>query len=112
MLETILQPSKHMAPQYTPWQIVTNDGKQLVGLPRRKGGNAEAYLGLDGKEFIVKKPDIEFHREMPKSVMPDGLLQNLGTGLVSLATQPRQRRRRKDITAASEQNRRKAVTQS
>jgi putative heme-binding domain-containing protein len=66
-----------MAPQYTPWQIVTKDGKQLVGLPRRKGGNAEAYLGLDGKEFIVKKPDIELHREMPKSIMPDGLLQNL-----------------------------------
>ena len=77
LLETILQPSKHMAPQYTPWQIVTNDGKQLVGLPRRKGGNAEAYLGLDGKEFTVKKPDIEFHREMPKSIMPEGLLQNL-----------------------------------
>jgi putative heme-binding domain-containing protein len=77
LLETTLQPSKHMAPQYTPWQIVTKDGKQLVGLPRRKGGNAEAYLGLDGKEFIVKKPDIELHREMPKSIMPDGLLQNL-----------------------------------
>ena len=77
LLETILQPSKHMAPQYTPWQIVTNDGKQLVGLPRRKGGKSEAYLGLDGKEFSVKKPDIEFHREMPKSIMPEGLLQNL-----------------------------------
>jgi translation initiation factor IF-2 len=27
-----------MAPQYTPWQIVTTDGRTLVGLPRRKGG--------------------------------------------------------------------------
>ena len=77
LLETILQPSKQMAPQYTPWQIVTTDGKILVGLPRRKGGNQEAYLGIDGKEFLVKKPDIELHREMATSIMPDGLLQNL-----------------------------------
>lgn len=77
LLETILQPSKQMAPQYTPWQIVTTDGKTLVGLPRRKGGNQEAYLGMDGKEFSVKKPDIEFHREMSTSIMPEGLLQNL-----------------------------------
>lgn len=79
LLETILQPSKHMAPQYTPWQIITTDGKELIGLPRRKGGNQEAYLGLDGKEFSVKKPNIEVHREMPKSIMPDGLLQQLTT---------------------------------
>jgi hypothetical protein len=77
LLETILQPSKQMAPQYTPWQIVTTDGKTLIGLPRRKGGNQEAYLGIDGKEFSVKKPDIEFHREMPTSIMPEGLLQSL-----------------------------------
>jgi hypothetical protein len=77
LLETILQPSKQMAPEYTPWQIVTTDGKTLVGLPRRKGGNQEAYLGIDGKEFTVKKPEVEFHREMPTSIMPDGLLQSL-----------------------------------
>ena len=77
LLETILQPSKQMAPQYTPWQILTTDGRTLVGLPRRKGGNQEAYLGLDGKEFSVKKPNIEFHQEMPTSIMPEGLLQGL-----------------------------------
>lgn len=77
LLETILEPSKQMAPQYTPWQIVTKDGKTLVGLPRRKGGSGEAYLGIDGKEFSVKKPDIEFHREMPTSIMPKGLLQSM-----------------------------------
>jgi putative heme-binding domain-containing protein len=77
LLETILQPSKQMAPEYTPWQIATTDGRTLVGLPRRKGGSHEAYLGIDGKEFTVQKPDIEFHREMPTSIMPEGLLQNL-----------------------------------
>lgn len=79
LLETILQPSREMAPQYTPWLIVTTDGKTLTGLPRRKGGNAEAYLGLDGNEFVVRKPDIESHRESAKSIMPDGLLQSMTT---------------------------------
>jgi putative membrane-bound dehydrogenase-like protein len=77
LLETILQPSREMAPQYTPWQIVTTDGKILTGLPRRKGGSQEAYLGLDGKEFTVKKDQIETHREVNKSVMPDDLLKSL-----------------------------------
>ena len=77
LLETILQPSKDMAPQYTPWSIETTDGKTLVGLPRRKGGNSEAYLGLDGKEFSVKKEQIAFHEEMKTSIMPKDLLPAL-----------------------------------
>jgi putative heme-binding domain-containing protein len=77
LLETILQPSREMAPQYTPWQIVTTDGKLLSGLPRRKGGSQEAYLGLDGKEFSVKKDRIEISRELDKSIMPDDLLKPL-----------------------------------
>lgn len=76
-LEANLQPSKDMAPQYTPWTITTKNGKQLTGLPLRKGGNSEAYLGIDGKEFSVNKPDIEFHQESRTSIMPVGLMQNL-----------------------------------
>ena len=49
----------------------------MTGLPRRKGGNQEAYLGIDGKEFTVKKPDIEFHKESDTSLMPKDLLLNL-----------------------------------
>jgi hypothetical protein len=77
LLETILEPSREMAPQYTPWQIVTTDGVVLTGLPRRKGGNQEAYLGVDGKEFTVKKSEIEISREASKSLMPDDLLKTL-----------------------------------
>ena len=68
-----------MAPEYTPWKILTVGGKQLIGLPRHKGGNAEAYLGLDGKEFTVRMSEIESHGEMDNSIMPDGLLEALTT---------------------------------
>ena len=37
----------------------------------------EAHLTLDGKEFTVKKQDIEFHKESNTSIMPAELLQNL-----------------------------------
>jgi len=77
LLKTILRPSEDMAPQYTPWIIVTKDGETLTGLPRRKGGSREAYLGTDGKEFSVKKENIEFHKESDTSIMPKDLLQNL-----------------------------------
>ncbi|MEQ8787341.1 MAG: c-type cytochrome [Pirellulaceae bacterium] len=93
LLETILQPSREMAPQYTPWQIVTTDGKILTGLPRRKGGSQEAYLGIDGKEFTVKKDQIEMHREVNKSMMPDDLLKTLTpreiADLLAFLMQPR-----------------------
>ncbi len=77
LIETLLQPSRDMAPQYTTWTIVTTDGRVLTGLPRRKGGTAEAYLGIDGKEFSLKKNEIESHRESEISLMPQGLLKNL-----------------------------------
>lgn len=77
LLKTILQPGRDMAPQYTPWVIVTTDGKQHIGLPRRKGGNAEAYLGIDGKEFVLKKEMIESHHESTVSIMPADLLLQL-----------------------------------
>ena len=66
-----------MAPQYTPWKIGTKDGQQFIGLLRRKGGNSEAYLGSDGKEFTLKIANIEAHRESNVSIMPADLLQQL-----------------------------------
>ncbi len=77
LLETILQPSRDMAPQFTPWQIVTKDGKQHIGLPLRKGGNSEAYLGSDGRELTLKNSDIESRHEASVSIMPADLLQQL-----------------------------------
>jgi hypothetical protein len=69
--------NRDMAPQFTPWQIVTKDGKQHIGLPRRKGGNSEAYLGTDGREFSLKNTDIESRHEATVSIMPSDLLQQL-----------------------------------
>ena len=83
LLQSLLQPGRDMAPQYTPWIIVTKDGKTVTGLPRRKGGSGEAYLGIDGREFTLKKSQIAFHRESTTSLMPAKLLNALTTTEIS-----------------------------
>ncbi len=80
LLKQMLQPSAEMAPQYTPWLIRTTDGQIHTGLPLRKGGGAEAYLGSDGIEFVLKKSEIEEHRESRTSLMPEGLLATMTIG--------------------------------
>ncbi|MEM0896772.1 MAG: PVC-type heme-binding CxxCH protein [Verrucomicrobiota bacterium] len=77
LLEHILQPFKDVAPQFLPWTITMKDGGTHVGLPLRKGGTRESYLGVDGKEFSLKKEEIVTHEEMQMSLMPAGLLDPL-----------------------------------
>ena len=77
LLESIFTPSASLAPQFLPWQIDMADGSAHIGLPLRRGGNRETYLGIDGREFSLKKPEIKTHRELPVSLMPVGLLEQL-----------------------------------
>lgn len=73
LLESMLQPNKEIAPQYLPWQIHTVDGRTLVGIGMRKGGNQEIYMGIDGKEFSVKLDQLKSREELPTSLMPPAL---------------------------------------
>ncbi|MEM9480620.1 MAG: PVC-type heme-binding CxxCH protein [Verrucomicrobiota bacterium] len=77
LLEHILQPFKEVAPQFLPWVVTTTDGETHTGLPLRKGGKQETYLGVDGKEFSLRKESIVTHQEMQMSLMPAGLLDPL-----------------------------------
>ncbi|MEM7145865.1 MAG: PVC-type heme-binding CxxCH protein [Verrucomicrobiota bacterium] len=77
LLSQLLNPNADLAPQFMPWRIVTKDGASHIGLPLRKGGTREAYLGADGKEFALNKTDIVEHEELSMSLMPAGLLSPL-----------------------------------
>ncbi|MDH3582943.1 MAG: HEAT repeat domain-containing protein, partial [Phycisphaerae bacterium] len=77
LLESLLQPAKEVAPEYRPWEIKLTDGRALVGLPLRKGGRAETYLGLDGRAFSVRKNEIKSHGELPTSIMTPGLVHTM-----------------------------------
>ncbi|MDF1861224.1 MAG: hypothetical protein P1U87_13490 [Verrucomicrobiales bacterium] len=74
LLTHILNPNEAIAPQYLPWQVLKTDGSSVMGFVLRKGGTKETYLGIDGKEFSVNKPQIVSSTELDLSLMPPGLL--------------------------------------
>jgi putative heme-binding domain-containing protein len=76
LLESILRPSREVAPQYVPWTLATADGRVLVGLPvevRDTPEGNEVFVGTDGKRFTLRSAEIESRRASPASLMPDGL---------------------------------------
>ena len=77
LLESILQPNKEVSPYMRPWVIRTQDGKTHTGIAMRRGGNSEAYLGVNGKELHINKQTIVSKQELHTSMMPSGLAHTL-----------------------------------
>lgn len=77
LLTHILNPNEIIAPQYLPWQVTKTDGTSSMGFVLRKGGKRETYLGIDGNEFSIEKPEIVSSTEMDISLMPPALLSPL-----------------------------------
>jgi putative heme-binding domain-containing protein len=77
LLQSILQPSRDVAPGFRQWRIETSDGRSRHGIALRKGGQNEDYLGDDGREFSLPTADIVAREEISTSIMPDGLTAQL-----------------------------------
>ncbi len=77
LLESIIQPSREVAPYMRPWTITMNDDSVHTGIALRRGGNAEVYLGLNGKEIRLDKRQIKSKNEGRISLMPEGLALTL-----------------------------------
>lgn len=77
ILESILQPSATVAPHYQAWTLVMHDGRTLNGILVRTYLDEYTYLDADGKPFTIKTHDIADTKASPKSIMPEGLLNQL-----------------------------------
>ena len=78
LIESILTPSKEIAPAYTNWVVTTRDGKIRTGVIVDEGPNSTVTLGMaDGKLAIIKRLDIEERQTSPVSLMPDNLHQQM-----------------------------------
>jgi putative heme-binding domain-containing protein len=78
LIESILTPSKEIAPAYTNWTITTTDGKVRTGVIVEEGPNSTVTLGeADGRLTVLKRLDIEERRASPTSLMPDNLHQSM-----------------------------------
>lgn len=77
LLESILQPSNTVAPNYQVWALTTTDGKIRTGMLLNTFLDEYTYLDAQGNRFKVTTTDIESQRALPTSIMPDGLLDRL-----------------------------------
>ncbi len=81
LLESILQPSREIAPLFVPWKVLTVNGQVLTGIRLEKSGanHSMNFLGADGEEFEVLLADIEAVQPSDISIMPAGLEASLST---------------------------------
>ena len=78
LVESILSPSKEIAPQFVVWSIQLSDGRSLTGmLLGINSDDSERYSDPTGKVFSLRPAAIESRRPMPNSLMPDNLAKQM-----------------------------------
>ena len=74
LVESILQPSREVAPQFVTWQIETQDGRNLSGMLLREAvDGTQTFVDQQGQTFALHPRDISERKAQNRSVMPDGL---------------------------------------
>jgi putative heme-binding domain-containing protein len=79
LIESILQPSREVAPRYVATNIETSEGRVLSGLSLGAGvdGETETFVASNGEQFTLPIAEIERRDFSQQSVMPDGLEQTM-----------------------------------
>ncbi len=78
ILESIVNPSKEIAPLFTNWTILKTDGELLTGI--HIGDEVDGrikFADQNGRVFHVHPNDIDQRKPSEKSIMPDSLADNL-----------------------------------
>jgi putative membrane-bound dehydrogenase-like protein len=94
IIASIVQPSREVAPDYTPWIVTTDDGKTYMALrtPKPDDKGIEEYVDTTGKIFTLASANIEERHVSPTSIMPDNLPSTLSIDdlrdLVTILTLP------------------------
>lgn len=75
LVDSILHPSREIAPQFVPWVVELKDGRVLTGLSQglSEDAKSERFVGTDGRRFEIAVSDIESKTASKQSIMPDGL---------------------------------------
>ena len=77
LVESLIDPSREMAPRYTPWLVETVDGAVKAGLLETERGELQYYVDSNGQSFTVDFDDVVSRVASPHSIMPDDLLGSL-----------------------------------
>jgi hypothetical protein len=76
LLQSILEPSRQMAPEYLPRTIILNDGRTFTGI-RLRSSTKEAMRDANGQNRTFDRDDIESFVESTVSFMPTGVVNSL-----------------------------------
>ncbi len=79
LYEAILDPSAGIEVGFEAWQITLQSGDDIEGIIKSETADELIVKGARGLATRIKKSDIQSRRKLKKSLMPDGLQQNLST---------------------------------
>ena len=77
LLQAVLDPNLAVDPRYQGYAILLTDGRSLNGLIRDETDNSLSLLAAEGRSSLLLRTDIELIRSTARSLMPEGLEQNL-----------------------------------
>ena len=78
LVQSIVDPSREIAPMFTNWSILTKDGEAKTGI--HVGDEVDGrikFADQNGRVFHVHPNDIDRRQPSSQSVMPAGLADNL-----------------------------------
>jgi putative membrane-bound dehydrogenase-like protein len=74
LIESILTPSKEIAPQFVSWMVATRDGKVRTGMIVDEGPNSTVTIAdSQGRLETINRTEIEERHAVKSSIMPDNL---------------------------------------
>ncbi len=80
ILESLLEPSKTIAPEYRTWLAVTDDGRSVTGLMVKRTEETVSIVDAAGKLTEIAAATIDELEPLPTSLMPEHLLRDLSAG--------------------------------
>jgi putative heme-binding domain-containing protein len=73
IIESILDPSRTIAPSFETLTVALKDGRSLSGVRVAETADNLTLGDREGKKHVVAKTDIEARQTDPRSIMPEGL---------------------------------------
>ena len=77
LLETIMNPSAGIAPEYVPHVVETKRGKVFAGFVQQRSDDAVVLKTIEGNLLRINNDDIEEDVEQKTSLMPELVLKNV-----------------------------------
>lgn len=74
LVESLVEPSREVAPQFVPWSIETHGGEVFTGLLfAEEIDGTQRYIDSSTRVRRIKPAEIERRQPLERSIMPDGL---------------------------------------